>query len=281
MTAAALSNELKSILTRAGIDDPAGESALIIENVLGCTRAQLVAHRFDEIGGEQTAKAVAMAERRASGEPLQYILGIWPFMGRGYAVGEGVLIPRDDTEVAVRAALDMIKDVPSPAVIDLCSGSGIIAVTVKADRPDASVSAVEKSAEAYAYLLKNIALNSADITPIHADLCGCTERFADGTLDLIVSNPPYIKSDEIAGLQREISYEPRMALDGGESGYDFYELMIRLWTPKLKKGGCIAFELGEGQYEYVAGLLRQEGYKDIKGHLDIQGIKRAVTAVRA
>lgn len=278
MTAAALSNELKGILARAGVDDPAGDSSLILEHALGYTRAQLVAHRFDEISGEQAAAAVAMARRRASGEPIQYILGVWPFMGRNYAVGAGVLIPRDDTEVVVRAALDMIKGVPSPAVADLCSGSGIIAITLSKELSGADVFAVEKSDDAFGYLTKNIALNGADVKPKLADLRDCTDSFADGSLDMIISNPPYIKSGEIASLQREISYEPRLALDGGESGYDFYELIVRMWTPKLKEGGIIALELGEGQYEYVAGLLKQEGYKDIKGHLDIQGITRAVTA---
>ena len=281
MTAAALSNELRGILTRAGIDDPAGDSSLIIENVLGCTRAQLVARRFDEVSDEQAAEAAAMARRRAKGEPIQYVLSVWPFMGRDYAVGEGVLIPRDDTEVVVRAALDMARDIPSPTVTDLCSGSGIIAITLASQLTGADVFAVEKSAEAYGYLLKNIGLNNADIKPIHADLCVCLDSFKDGSLDMIISNPPYIKSDEIDGLQREISCEPRLALDGGESGYDFYELIIRLWTPKLKKGGAIALELGEGQYEYVAGLLRQNGYTDINGHLDIQGTIRAVTAKKA
>ena len=183
MTAAALSNELRGILTRAGIDDPAGDSSLIIENVLGCTRAQLVARRFDEVSDEQAAEAAAMARRRAKGEPIQYVLSVWPFMGRDYAVGEGVLIPRDDTEVVVRAALDMARDIPSPTVTDLCSGSGIIAITLASQLTGADVFAVEKSAEAYGYLLKNIGLNNADIKPIHADLCVCLDQYALGAME--------------------------------------------------------------------------------------------------
>ena len=98
---------------------------------------------------------------------------------------------------------------------------------------------------------------------------------------MIVSNPPYIRSSDIPALQKEIQYEPRMALDGGESGYDFYEIILQKWTPKLKKGGCIAFEIGEDQFEYIESLLSSHGYTDIKGYPDIQGIKRAVTDYKA
>ena len=279
MTVLALSNELKSILTRAGVENPAGDAELILEQVLGCTRALLVAHHLDPIEPDQADEAVAMARRRAIGEPIQYVLGSWSFMGRDYRVGEGVLIPRDDTEVVVRAVLDRMKGVPSPVAVDLCAGSGIIAVTLSAELTNAAVSAVEKSGEAFRYLEQNAALNNADITLIHADLCDCTDRIADASLDLIVSNPPYIPSGEIATLQSEVQYEPRIALDGGESGFDFYEQIIALWTPKLKNGGVIALELGEGQFAHVSDLLNKHGYTDIRGYEDIQGTIRAVTAV--
>lgn len=279
MTAAALSNELKSILTRAGADNPAGDAELILEQVLGYSRAQLVAHRSDEVAADQAAEAAAMARRRAAGEPIQYVLGSWRFMGRDYAVGEGVLIPRDDTEVVVRAALDLLRGVPSPMIVDLCAGSGIIAVTLAKELPCSVVYAVEKSAGAFAYLEKNIAGSRADVEPIRADLRDCADRFADASLDLIISNPPYIPTGELPTLQSEVQYEPRLALDGGGSGCDFYDRIIPLWTPKLKVGGVIAFELGEGQYAYVADLLKQNGCTDIRGYEDIQGTVRAVTAI--
>ena len=281
MIVPALSNEVKGILTRAGVENPAGDAALILEAVTGWSRAQAVVHHRDELSDAICGRAAELARRRATGEPIQYVLGEWPFMARAYAVGKGVLIPRDDTEVVVRAALDRIKAIPSPAVVDLCSGTGIIAVTLQKERPDAAVSAVEKSTEAFAFLEKNTKNHQVDIRLIHADLCDCVTAFADSSLDLIVSNPPYIRSGEIDGLQREISYEPRMALDGGVDGYCFYEQIIRLWTPKLKKGGYIALELGEGQFSYAAELLRGAGYADIMGCPDIQGITRAVTAKRS
>ena len=143
-----------------------------------------------------------------------------------------------------------------------------------------TVSAVEKRPKAFTYLEKNIAAHQAEIRAILADLRDCTDSMEDNSLDLLVSNPPYIPSGEMATLQSEVQYEPRLALDGGEDGCDLYREIIRLWTPKLKPGGVIALELGEEQYEPVADMLRQCGYTDIRGYEDIQGITRAVTALR-
>ena len=151
-------------------------------------------------------------------------------------------------------------------------------MTLQKELNNATVYAVEKSSDAYAYLLRNIKDNRADIHPVKADIADCADAFANETFDMIVSNPPYIRSSDIAGLQKEVLYEPRMALDGGESGYDFYEIILQKWTPKLKKGGYIALEIGEDQYEHIERLLQKHGYTDIIGYPDIQGTTRAVTA---
>lgn len=280
MTVPALGNLLKGILTRAGAENPDGDTVEILMTLLRCNRTQLILHDRKELPEEIVNQAVAMAKRRANGEPIQYVIGSWSFMGRDYAVGEGVLIPRDDTEVVVREALKLMQSVPDPVIVDLCAGSGIIAVTLQKELPNATVCAVEKSGDAYAYLTRNIKENEADIRAIKADIGDCANQFADASFDMIVSNPPYIRTSEIAALQKEVQFEPRMALDGGESGYDFYEIILRLWTKKLKPGGCIAFEIGEGQYNRIAELLTDSGYTDIKGFADIQDITRAVTAKR-
>lgn len=280
MTVLALNNSLKSILARAGVDNPSGD-ALCILDLLGYTRIDIMTRGEEAIGDRIAEKAIDLARRRASGEPIQYVIGSWSFMGRDYLIGEGVLIPRDDTEVVTRAALRLLQPLPSPHVVDLCSGSGIIAVTVKSERPDATVAAVEKSGVAFDYLAKNVSKHHADIRTIYADLCDCADEFGDGTLDMIISNPPYIRSAEIAELQSEVQYEPRLALDGGEDGYTFYEAILRLWTRKLKQGGIIAFEIGEGQFDRIAEMLREQGYDSIRSYLDIQGTRRAVTAVYA
>ena len=278
MTVPALTNALKGLLTRAGVDNPDGDTAEILCAVLGCDHTRLILLE-DDIPAESCDKAMQMARRRADGEPIQYVLGCWSFMGRDYKVGEGVLIPRDDTEVVVCEALKRAKSFSRPVVVDLCAGSGIIAVTLEKELSGATVFAVEKSEEAYAYLQENITLNQSSVKAIHADLSDCVSDFDDSSLDMIVSNPPYIRSDEIAELQSEVQYEPKMALDGGEDGYIFYETIIRLWSRKLKNGSCIAFEIGEGQYDTIAEMLRSAGYTDIKGTPDIQGITRAVTAI--
>ncbi len=278
MTALALNNALKSLLSRAGAENPDGDALCIIESLLGYTRVDLVTRGDTEVDSEIAEKAIELARRRASGEPIQYVIGSWSFMGRDYLVGGGVLIPRDDTEVVTQAALDLLKPLPHPAVLDLCAGSGIIGITMKKQYPGATVYAVEKSNTAFDYLSRNCEKNEADVRLIHADLCDCTDTFADGSLDLIISNPPYIRSAEIDTLQREVQYEPRMALDGGENGFDFYSAIIRLWSRKLKNGGYLAFELGENQYETVADMLKSNGFDNICGYRDIAGTMRAITA---
>ena len=276
-TVPALSSAIKSLLTRAGADNPDGDTREILCSVLNCSHTELIL-RDEPISEEESEKALSMARRRASGEPIQYVTGVWSFMGRDYSVGRGVLIPRDDTEVVVSEALRLIKGVNAPRVIDLCSGSGIIAITLKNELPFAEVCAVEKSPEACAYLRKNAELNASDIVIKEADIFACHKDFDDASFDMIISNPPYIMSAEIASLQSEVQYEPRLALDGGESGYDFYEGIISMWTPKLKDGGYLALEIGEGQFGHISELLKSAGFTDITGYPDIQGTTRAVSA---
>ena len=278
MTAAALRNALRSLLTRAGAENPEGDSRLIMESVTGYSGTAFLLHDKDEIKEEACQKALAMAQRRADGEPIQYILGFWSFRGRDYAVGEGVLIPRDDTEVVVRAALELLKGTHSPTVVDLCAGSGIIAVTLMKELDAPIVTAVEISPEAFAYLQNNIAAHKAHVKAILADLRDCKDEIADDSLDLLISNPPYVPTGEMATLQSEVRYEPRLALDGGEDGCDLYREIIRLWTKTLKQGGFIALELGEEQFAPVSRMLIEQGYTDIREYEDIQGTVRAVSA---
>lgn len=248
-------------------------------HILGVSgRVGLMLCAGDAVSAEDERRALELCDRRADSEPLQYILGSWSFMGREYKVGEGVLIPRDDTEVVVSAALNALGSKPDPAILDLCSGSGVIAITLKLALPGAHVHAVEKSAGAFAYLRQNAEALGAAIKTIHADIADCADDFSDDSLDLLIANPPYIRTAEIASLQREIAYEPRLALDGGESGYDFYDRITALYTEKLREGGVIAYELGEEQFPYVSELLTRYGYTDIRAYPDIAGTLRAVTA---
>lgn len=269
-----LYNKAKEELDKAGIEAPAFNSMCLIEKVFGINQAQLASE--NQIAEDSdAARFITLLGRRLSGEPLQYILGEWEFYGYKFKVGKGVLIPRDDTEVLLRTALDYLKDKPKARVLDLCSGSGALAVVI-AKETDAEAYALEKSAEALPYLCENITLNKANIEVIAGDVLNCADEFADRSFDLIISNPPYVISDEIDTLQTEISYEPRMALDGGEDGLRFYRAIVKDYVSKIKRGGMLAFELGEGQFNDVKALMEKENIKDIGEKLDLGGIQRVV-----
>lgn len=269
-----LYNKAKEELDKAGIEAPAFNSMCLIEKVFGINQAQLASE--NQIAEDSdAARFITLLGRRLSGEPLQYILGEWEFYGYKFKVGKGVLIPRDDTEVLLRTALDYLKDKPKARVLDLCSGSGALAVVI-AKETDAEAYALEKSAEALPYLCENITLNKANIEVIAGDVLNCADEFTDRSFDLIISNPPYVISDEIDTLQTEISYEPRMALDGGEDGLRFYRAIVKDYVSKIKRGGMLAFELGEGQFNDVKALMKKENIKDIGEKLDLGGIQRVV-----
>lgn len=268
--------KLRGILSEAGIEAPGLEARLLIEGATGMNRASQIANSNSEISGEIQEKLISMAQKRAGHLPLQYILGKWSFMGFELKVGEGVLIPRDDTEVLVGLCLDYLKASDGKTALDLCAGSG--AVSVALDKlANADVTAVELSDKAYNFLLENI--KGTNIKPHKGDIFECYRDFEAKSFDLIASNPPYIKTDEIETLQTEVGYEPKTALDGGADGLDFYRAIARRWTPLLKSGGAMAFELGEGQAEYVGGLMADHGYINIKTAKDLGGTDRAIIGI--
>lgn len=270
---------IKQKLSSADIDDVNYDAITIIQHVLNISRADITIYGDKAVSDSDLDTITKLADRRITGEPIQYIIGYWEFFSRRFNVADGVLIPRDDTEVLVRACIDLLSDNKELKVIDLCSGSGIIAVTLQKELNNSEVYAVEKSYVAYSFLKENCDINNADVNTIHADLYDCADSFEDSFFDLIVSNPPYIKSDEIAVLQREVQFEPKMALDGGVDGYDFYRGIVDTWSRKLKIGGIIAFEIGEGQFEYICDILTNHGFSDIKAYYDLGSTIRAVTAI--
>ncbi len=272
-------NYIKQRLDKAGVDDPAFDTIYLFEHVLDYTRSDITVYADKQIDENDFCKLTELANRRAMGEPIQYILGYWFFMDRKYHVCDGVLIPRDDTQVLVDACIKLLNNNSSATLVDLCAGSGIIGITLKKEFENSTVYAVEKSKVAYDCLEKNCVENDADVKAINADLYDCVVDFDDKSLDLIVSNPPYIITKEINTLQKEVQFEPKMALDGGKDGYDFYRGIIKLWSKKLKKGGAIAFEIGEGQFDYIKQLLLNNGFCDIKGYLDLSSTTRAMTAI--
>jgi release factor glutamine methyltransferase len=270
--------ECKKILDNAQIEDSRFEAGCLIEKVLGCNRLALITHKEDEVSQDKLNELLALAQRRAAKEPLQYILGLWSFCGFDFYVGEGVLIPRDDTEVIVSLCLEYLQNSQSKRVIDLCAGSGAISIALE-KLINAEVTAVELSDTAYEYLSKNIEFNKTNTKMYKGNIFSCHTDFKDNSCDLIVSNPPYIKSEEIPSLQSEVQREPKMALDGGADGLDFYRTIIKYWSSKLKKGGALALELGENQAEYVAELMKLNDFANIKTALDFGNTQRAIIGI--
>jgi len=216
-------------------------------------------------------------ELRASGYPIQYIVGGWEFYSLPFTLGSGVLIPRQDTELLVDLALETLKQaaLPTPEVVDLGSGSGCIAIAVKANYPNSNVTAVEMSAVAAEFLERNIAANGLDVRTVLSDM---REYTHPKPIDLLLSNPPYIPAAELPGLQREVQHEPALALDGGADGLNFYREIARRYKAQLAPGGRVLLEIGAGQHDDVSGILASHGFEDITTHRDTSGLHRVVSA---
>lgn len=211
--------------------------------------------------------------RRLAGEPLQYILGEWEFFGLPMIVGPGVLIPRADTEIAVEKALEIIKEKPNAKVLDVCAGSGCIGIAI-AKNSNAKVSFIEKSNEAIGYLKKNLKLNSLPAEVYNTDALKTPE--IQEKFDLIISNPPYIKTDVLASLQKEVQFEPQMALDGGEDGLIFYKAIAKNFKPLINDGGSLVFEIGFDEAQEVEEIMSALKYQNIKTFRDYGGNERVV-----
>ena len=255
-------------------DEADTECAILLEYVMGTVRNDLFAHPERMLSKEEEDKYFSFIERRNSGEPVQYITGRTCLYGLEFFCNPSVLIPRFDTEVLIE---EIIKKAPKNAkLLDLCTGSGCIALSVKHERDDLSVFASDISKEALATARKNKENLSLDVTFIESDMFeNINERF-----DMIVSNPPYIPRKVIEGLDDAVKkYEPYNALCGGEDGLDFYRIIADKSKGYLKCDASLMMEIGFDQGESVSALLRENGYEDIKVIKDLNGLDRVVTAV--
>lgn len=214
-----------------------------------------------------------LCERRKKGEPLQYLLGEWEFYGLPFRVGKGVLIPRQDTETLVDVALEKMQGISAPEVLDLCSGTGCVAIAFSHHFPTARVTALEVSRKAIRYLRENIDLNESAVRLVRADLHAYTHP---RPLDMLLANPPYIPRDVIATLQKEVGYEPRRALDGGVDGLDFYRAIVQAYCRQVRPGGWICLEVGVGQSRKVRQIFAAEGLEQTGERGDYTGVPRVV-----
>ena len=241
--------------------------------------------RLDDapLSPETAAKLEALTGRRAAREPLQYIAGEWDFLDFTLKVGPGVLCPRADTEVVCETAVDLLRQdgAPAPRVADLCAGTGCLGLGVKRFVPGAQVICVEKSPEAFAYLKEN-ALTALEarglaVEAVLDDAASWLAAQPQDSLDLIVSNPPYLTGAEMADLQPETAREPAMALDGGADGLDFYRLLARDSLPKVRPGGRLVFEIGWQQQAAVEAIAKAAGWCGVCCRKDYGGNPRAVS----
>ncbi len=283
MKAIDILHEISGMLAPCGIADAEKEAELFISRGLDIDLVRLYRDN-PEIREEQTITIEGMVSRRSMREPLQYILGCTDFSGLKISVGHGVLIPRPETELMAEYAVKTIGQPETDnrkrtTILDLCTGSGCLALALAKEFPDSQVSGTDISKTALDYARNNAQLNkigNAGFLEGHLfEPLGSTRPF-----DLIISNPPYIKTGDIKGLQPEIrDWEPLRALDGGEDGLDFYGEIIPAARRFLKDSGILMLELGADSAAAVAGMFRHAGYTRIEVFKDYAGIKRVIQAV--
>ena len=271
-----LLTEITAILKKADIEYASLEASFIIEYLTGKQTPVFLLEPDAPAETDAAEKAITIAERRALGEPLQYIFGEWDFYGMTFKVGKGVLIPRADTETIVSEAVSLRKNETSTRFADLCSGSGCIAAAVAGNVQDPSGYAIEYSRSAFSYLKENLSTHAPEIIPCMEDILlpETAAKYTD--LDMITANPPYLTKRDMTELQTEVTYEPEMALFGGDDGLFFYREIARIWKSSLKKDGWLLFEMGLGQYRDVMDIMEENGYEDVSFACDLAGIERVV-----
>lgn len=274
-TAREILKKTEQTLAAAGIEDPEFEAGVLLEDIGGQAPAAVQLCPETELSEERAAAVAKAAKRRSGGYPLQYIIGSWDFYGRRFACGEGVLIPRAETELLCECIIKYFAKRPAPRIVDLCSGTGCIAITLAKEIPGAKVTAVELYDGAMKYLVQNNAAFGGCVSAVQGDAL-----VPFGEFDCVVSNPPYVAAKEMPTLQREVLAEPETALLGGEDGLDFYRAIAKNWYEHIAPGGFIAFEIGETQGRAVENLLKENGYYGVSVWEDYAGLDRIVTAMK-
>ncbi len=259
-------------LSEKGIEDAGYDAMALLEAACGYSRNKYFMHRDEPMTKPQADKFFALAKKRGQRIPLQHILGEAWFYGRRFFVNNDVLIPRADTEILIEEALRYIK--PESRVLDMCTGSGCIAITLSKES-GAHVSATDISAAAIGVARDNAKRLDAPSSFIQSDMFNKIEE----KFDVIVSNPPYIKSADIEFLQDEVKkHDPLMALDGGEDGLCFYRIIAGRAADFLLPCGRLILEIGYDQAEAVEALLKMSGFRDIQIIKDLNHLPRVVSA---
>ncbi|MBQ8182584.1 MAG: peptide chain release factor N(5)-glutamine methyltransferase [Clostridia bacterium] len=267
-------------LTEAGCDSPEFDAQQLISFCFGYNKTQLLMNSGSAVDEVKLIHFDDCVKRRSQHEPLQYIIGMWDFHKFSFKVGEGVLIPRPETEILVEFAVDKIQKNGCSVVLDLCCGSGCIGLSIAKLCPKTKVYCIDISDKALEYTrLNKDLLNADNVTVVKTDVLESSGFYSLPRPDIIISNPPYIRTSDIKTLQPEIAYEPALALDGGEDGLVFYRALSEIWYPFINRGGYIAMECGEDQAKDIFSLFvdKAEKGKIVK---DAAGLDRVVVIAR-
>lgn len=266
-------------LTNTGSPDPRTDAEWMAVDVLDVSRSMLKMLDKQALTEQQQLQLDSWLARRAKGEPLQYIEGSAWFMGLEFGVDPRVLIPRADTECLCEAALELLEGMQRPTVLDMCTGSGAIGVSVKRLCPKANVVLSDISRDALFVARTNAMRLGVQVEAVQGDLY---EAVAGRMFDMILCNPPYLTGDDMKNLQKEVTFEPALALFGGEDGLDCYRRIADGLKDHLNPGGCVLLEVGMGQAQDVMGLVTNAiECSETQILADLNGIDRVVIARRA
>lgn len=264
-------------LTDNGIEEASVDAYLLFEDIFDMPKSQYYL-KMNQIADDGLArKYYDSIAKRAKHIPVQYITGKQSFYGLEFEVNPSVLIPRQDTEILVEECLKRFGHVPDTKVLDLCTGSGCIAISLKKNMEHCRMTAADISEPALEVAKKNAKRLEAEVTFLESNLFENVE----GSFDLIVSNPPYIPTKVIETLAPEVrEHEPHLALDGTGDGLLFYRKIVTIGKSHLKENGCFAFEIGFDQAEDVSNILEENGFNRIQVVKDLPGLDRVVIGSR-
>jgi release factor glutamine methyltransferase len=273
-------------LIRAGVTSPGVDAEILLAHVAGMSRGEVLAqvHQGVDLTENQAAELEALVVRREAREPLQHLLGVAPFMSFQVRVGPGVFVPRPETESlaerAIQTGSTMAVGDSGVRIVDLCSGSGVLAIALARAIPHATVLAVELSDEALPYLAQNVEDLAPEVLITHGSLESWASAVPPASLDLIVSNPPYVPDAEIPNDPEVQNYDPHFALFGGEDGLDLIRVIAEAASTALRPGGMVMLEHSNLQGAAVRGVLEAQGFRTVSTEQDLVGRDRFTQGYR-
>jgi release factor glutamine methyltransferase len=286
MSLAGLLADISARLTRAGVPSPQVDAEFLLAHVTGLGRGELLAklHQGLELDTHHLSSLETLVSRREAREPLQHLLGVAGFMSFEVRVGPGVFVPRPETESlaerALQSASAMAVGEQGLRIIDLCSGSGVLAIALSRAIPHANVQALEVSDDAMPYLRENVSNLAPDVAVIHSSVESWAGGVADSSLDLVVSNPPYVPSAEIPNDPEVQLFDPALALYGGEDGLDVVRVIVEAASRALRSGGVLMLEHSNLQGNAVRDVFERHGFRTVVTEQDWVGRDRFTQGYR-